>query len=583
MSLSPGDVSSIIRASVLSDDAREVGGAIDAKLSLAVDRVVRRVESELTSATESLEDGVLRAVERASGRMQAATPTIEPGLSDELLQEIYRAAREEITSLRQDLHKQIRELVTTELTSLEAQRPAPLTTDQVQTIADTAAQTASQSAVEAHADALPAPFSVDQARSIAEEVAQVAAQSEAQSAVQSHADALPEPLTADAVRAIAAQLIADAKERSEADRGPGFGRDDAVAVAREVADAAVSVHAASQEAGLAEDDVHRIVTEFLLAQEPEDAPAPSTQAEAAPTASSQLAEEWGDGLPEWLQVAVLQAIGNSTGVFAPQAPAIDTEELTRLIKLELEANPPPSAAFELAGLWRDGLPSWMEAAVKAVVGEAGASSSSSVTGTSEFDEIALRQMVIEIVRDQVPLELPTAAPAAAPAASAAVAEGGPPLDEQRLRVLIRTEVADIVAELPHPPSEMELSQLIDTAVESALAEREPVAPPPAPSPAEGPAPGETGVFVSKMRLIVEQLLNEKMQDRATHAEVDKVVTRRLEASAMAEREASGGTAAGAGGGNDGLSAADVKRLVREIIEAEVPTRDEVEKMIRRFS
>ena len=63
------------------------------------------------------------------------------------------------------------------------------------------------------------------------------------------------------------------------------------------------------------------------------------------------------------------------------------------------------------------------------------------------------------------------------------------------------------------------------------------------------------------------------------AEVDKVVTRRLEASALQERPTGGD-----GGGGEGLTPADVKRLVREIIEAnELLNRDDVEKLIRRLS
>lgn len=579
MSLSPGDISSIIRASVLSDDAREVGGAIDAKLSLAIDRVIRRVEGEIAAATESLENGVLRAVERVSGRMQA-TPdiSIEPGLSSELLQEIYRAAREEIGSLRADLQKQIRGLVQTELQALDGDRPQPL--------------------------------SEAQAKSIADESARLA--------VQSHAETQPAPLTEERVREIAADLIhaavREAIEHSESSRPPVFGRDEAAAVAREVADAAVSVHAAAQPVpaqSLTEEDVHRIVTEFFLAQEIEvdsdDAadpgPPPVTEAQAraiaaeavsaaaaetaavaeAPSpAAAQLAEEWGGGLPEWLQVAIVQTIGNSTGVFAAapeeRGAAVDPDQLEAAVAKALSDNPPQSAAFELAQLWRDGLPSWMVAIVKQAAG-----------GTAEFDEIALRQMILDVVRAEMPLDSPAQAPA--PAAEGALAPGAAAgvVDEQRLRILIRTEMAEMIAELPHAPSEAELRQLIESSVDRALDER------PAPEPAAaaaavddkatrdwpreaetGPQPGETGVFVSKMRLIMDQLLDEKLQDRATHDEVDKVVTRRLLAATPMAAE--GATAAG-----DGLSAADVKRLVREIIEAEIPNRDEVEKMIRRLS
>jgi hypothetical protein len=549
MSLTPNDVSNIIRASVLSDDTREIGGALDAKLDAAIARVLQRVEAEIAGATESMEDGLLRAVERASGRQKAAGPTIEPALSDEFLQEIYRAAREEVASLRNDLQRQIRELARTEIAALDDVRPDPLSAEQAQAIAREAAE----AAVRAHAEGLAEPVSEARVREL----------------VQESLPPAPETLTEAQVRELVAGLLADA----ESGRAPVFGRDDAVEVAREAADAAVSVHAASQPTGLVEDDVHRIVTEFLLTQEPDDLAEPE-ESEPEKSASTQLAEEWGEGLPEWLQVAIVQSIGNSTGVFAAQSAGLDRSEVEAAVKRALDEHPPPSAAFELSELWRDGLPSWMEVAVKRAVGERSSSGSS----TGEFDEIAMRQMIIDVVRDVMPMEAP--APAAAPQGDGA-GGGVAGLDEPRLRMMIRGEVAEIIAELPQPPSEMEMSQLVDTAVDQALAERgdQPAgAPAPGPEPGE-PAPGETGVFVSKMRTIIDQLLNEKIQDRATHAEVDKVVTRRLEATALQDRGEDGGS-----GGGDGVTLADVKRLVREIIEAEeLPNRAEVEKLIRRLS
>jgi len=199
---------------------------------------------------------------------------------------------------------------------------------------------------------------------------------------------------------------------------------------------------------------------------------------------------------------------------------------------------------------------------------AGTGSGAGSSGNGEFDEIAMRQMIIDVVRQQIPLEMP--APAAAPAEGGGAPHG---IDEPRLRMMIRAEVAEIIAELPQPPTEHELSQLIDGAVDEAMKDQASAEPAPAAAGADGPAPGETGVFVSKMRTIVEQLLAEKMQDRATHAEVDKVVTRRLEASSARERPAP------AEGG--GLTAAQVKQLIRAVIDAELCTRDEIEKMIER--
>ena len=76
MSLTTQDVKNLLLASLLSDDTRELGGAIDAKLATAVDGIMRRVSNEIASATETMEDGLLRAVERASGRMKAAAPTM---------------------------------------------------------------------------------------------------------------------------------------------------------------------------------------------------------------------------------------------------------------------------------------------------------------------------------------------------------------------------------------------------------------------------------------------------------------------------------------------------------------------------
>ncbi|MHC5020375.1 MAG: hypothetical protein ACYTGX_09745 [Planctomycetota bacterium] len=563
MSLTPNDVSNIIRASVLSDELREIGGALDAKLEAAIARVLQRVEAEIAGATESMEDGLLRAVERASGRQKAAGPTIEPALSDEFLQEIYRAAREEVASLRNDLQRQIRELARSEIAALDDARPAPLTEAQAQAIAREAAE----AAVRAHAESLAEPLSEARVRELVEETLPPAPETLSEARVRELVEETlppaPETLSEAQVRELVTELLAAA----ESGRAPAFGRDDAVEVAREVADAAVSVHAASQPSGLAEDDVHRIVTEFLLTQEPDDL-AEADASEPEKSASTQLAEEWGEGLPEWLQVAIVQSIGNSTGVFAAQSAGVAPGEIEAAVKRALEDNPPPSAAFELSELWRDGLPSWMEAAVKRAVGERSSSGSS----TGEFDEIAMRQMIIDVVRDVMPMEAP--APAPAPAGDGGGGVAG--LDEPRLRMMIRGEVAEIIAELPQPPSEMEMSQLIDTAVDQALADRGDSAAA-APAPASGePAPGETGVFVSKMRTIIEQLLDEKIQDRATHAEVDKVVTRRLEATAMQERTGDGG--------GDGVTLADVKRLVREIIEAdELPNRAEVEKIIRRLS
>ena len=113
--ISGDDVTAIVRASVLSDYPTDVGGAIDAKLGSLSRQLSTTLDQRIGEAAEQIEQQLMTALARRADAPAAPAPApardasmrrpqgLESDISDQLLQDIYRAVREELSTLRKTL------------------------------------------------------------------------------------------------------------------------------------------------------------------------------------------------------------------------------------------------------------------------------------------------------------------------------------------------------------------------------------------------------------------------------------------------------------------------------------------------
>jgi hypothetical protein len=361
----------------------------------------------------------------------------------------------------------------------------------------------------------------------------------------------PAPLDADAVRAVVQAELAAVLP------APGLDAAEVRAlVAEQLAD-----RAPSPLAGLAADDVRELVREELAATAPPPAGLAADDVRALVAAQVDEAR----AVPVRIDAEAVRALVREELTALPRAPGLDAAQVRALVQAALAeaALPAGLAADEVRALVAEQVaevalqPEGLDAdAVRALVREALADAPPAAPAAAPVDADAIRTLVAdalaqaeaqrpraltlddvqgfvqklvagrstraidpEAVRGVVRAELEAAWAQGAPDAAAmalkelidAALAGRP--DTLAVRTLARTELAEVLAEMPHPHSEEEVAAMVAEAVRRALAEQ------PAAGPA-GAAPG--GVTPADVRRLAREVL---ASEGATREDLQKLSRR----------------------------------------------------------